>query len=42
VLTHFYPPVESEDIAAQVAEHFGGPLVCSYDGWSLDLEERET
>jgi ribonuclease BN (tRNA processing enzyme) len=39
VLTHFYPPVEAEDIAGQVAEHFGGPLVCAYDGWSIELEE---
>lgn len=39
VLTHFYPPVEAEDIADQVAEHFGGPLVCSHDGWSIELEE---
>jgi ribonuclease BN (tRNA processing enzyme) len=39
VLTHFYPPVEAEDIAGQVAEHFGGPVVCAHDGWSLDLEE---
>lgn len=39
VLTHFYPPVEAEDIAAQVAEHFGGPVVCAHDGWSMELEE---
>jgi ribonuclease BN (tRNA processing enzyme) len=39
VLTHFYPPVESEDIAGQVAEHFGGPVVCCHDGWTMDLEE---
>jgi ribonuclease BN (tRNA processing enzyme) len=39
VLTHFYPPVEAEDIVAQVAEHFGGPVVLSHDGWSLELEE---
>jgi ribonuclease BN (tRNA processing enzyme) len=39
VLTHFYPPVEGEDILAQVAEHFGGSVVCSHDGWSLELEE---
>jgi ribonuclease BN (tRNA processing enzyme) len=39
VLTHFYPPVETEDIAGQVAEQFGGSVVCCHDGWSLDLEE---
>lgn len=39
VLTHFYPPVEAEDIGAQVAEQFGGPVVCCHDGWSLDLED---
>lgn len=39
VLTHFYPPVEAVDIAGQVAEHFGGPVVCCHDGWSLELEE---
>jgi ribonuclease BN (tRNA processing enzyme) len=42
VLTHFYPPVEKEDIVAQVAEHFGGPVECSHDGWSLDLGEGES
>jgi ribonuclease BN (tRNA processing enzyme) len=39
VLTHFYAPVESEDIAAQVAEQFDGPVVRCHDGWSLELEE---
>ena len=42
VLTHFYPPVEAEDIVAQVAEHFGGPVVLSHDGWTVDLEEEES
>jgi ribonuclease BN (tRNA processing enzyme) len=42
VLTHFYPPVEAEDIEAQVAEHFGGPVIRCHDGWSLDLEAEET
>jgi ribonuclease BN (tRNA processing enzyme) len=39
VLTHFYPPVEAVDIPGEVAEHFGGPVVCCHDGWSLELEE---
>lgn len=34
-LTHFYPPVESEPIAAQVAEHFGGMVSLCEDGWSV-------
>jgi len=40
VLTHFYPPVEAEDIERQVAEHFGGPVIRCHDGWSLDLQEE--
>lgn len=37
-LTHFYPPVEREDIAAAVAESFGGPVVLCQDGWSYSSE----
>jgi ribonuclease BN (tRNA processing enzyme) len=37
VLTHFYPPVEAVDIAAEVAEYYAGPVVCATDGWSIDL-----
>ena len=37
VLTHFYPPVESVDIAAEVAEHFSGTVVLSTDGWSTEV-----
>lgn len=37
-LTHFYPPVEHVDIAAEVAESYGGPMVCCEDGWSHHLE----
>jgi phosphoribosyl 1,2-cyclic phosphodiesterase len=40
VLTHFYPPVEAEDIESQVAEQFGGTVIRCHDGWSLDLEEE--
>ncbi len=36
-LTHFYPPVESVDIAAIVAEQFDGPVVLTTDGWFIDL-----
>jgi ribonuclease BN (tRNA processing enzyme) len=39
-LTHFYPPVEREDIAAQVAESFGGDMALCEDGWSFDSEAR--
>jgi ribonuclease BN (tRNA processing enzyme) len=35
VLTHFYPPVEAVDIAAEVAECFPGPTVVATDGWSI-------
>lgn len=37
VLTHFYPPVEAVDIAAEVAEFYDGPMVCATDGWSVDF-----
>jgi ribonuclease BN (tRNA processing enzyme) len=37
VLTHFYSPVESVDIAAEVAEYYAGPVVCATDGWSIDF-----
>ena len=37
VLTHFYPPVEAVDIAAEVAEFYDGPTVCATDGWSVDF-----
>jgi ribonuclease BN (tRNA processing enzyme) len=37
VLTHFYAPVESVDIAAQVAEHYSGPVVLATDGWSTEV-----
>lgn len=39
VLTHFYAPVEAEDIAAQVAEQFRGPVTCAFDGWTMTLED---
>lgn len=42
VLTHFYPPVERENIAEQVAERFIGPLTLAHDGWSLDLDTKES
>jgi ribonuclease BN (tRNA processing enzyme) len=42
VLTHFYPPVEAEDIESQVAEHFGGTLIRCHDGWTLDLGDEES
>ena len=37
VLTHFYAPVEAVDIAAEVAEHYAGPLVLATDGWSTEV-----
>jgi ribonuclease BN (tRNA processing enzyme) len=39
-LTHFYPPVEAEPIASQVAERFGGRVVLCTDGWSHEIEAR--
>ena len=39
-LTHFYPPVEQEDISAQVAEAFDGPVALCHDGWMQQLEAR--
>ncbi len=38
-LTHFYPPVESVDIRAQVAESFAGPVTLCSDGWSWTPED---
>lgn len=41
VLTHFYPPVERENVGAQVAEGgYTGNLVLAVDGWSTTLEPR--
>jgi ribonuclease BN (tRNA processing enzyme) len=37
VLTHFYPPVEHVDIAAEVAEQYPGPTVLATDGWFTEF-----
>ncbi len=37
VLTHFYPPVETIDIVAEVAEQYAGPVVLATDGWFIDF-----
>ncbi|MBC8087563.1 MAG: ribonuclease Z [Phycisphaerae bacterium] len=37
VLTHIYPPLESVDIPAQVAEHFSGNVAVATDGFSIEL-----
>lgn len=37
VLTHFYPPVESVDIAAEIAEQFKGEVVLATDGWTTEV-----
>jgi len=39
-LTHFYPPVESVDIAAIVGERYTGPVTLTRDGWHIDIEEH--
>jgi ribonuclease BN (tRNA processing enzyme) len=38
-LTHFYPPVERVDIAAEVRRHYTGPLTLAHDGWAAEIEE---
>lgn len=38
-LTHFYPPVETTDVPAQVGEQFGGRVVLTSDGWMNEIEE---
>jgi ribonuclease BN (tRNA processing enzyme) len=37
VLTHFYPPVETDDLLDQVAAQFDGVVTLATDGWSIDL-----
>ena len=32
VLTHCYPPVETVDIAGEVARHYTGPMTIAHDG----------
>ena len=40
VLTHFYPPVEEEEIREIIALRYWGEVVLAVDGWSTDIEER--
>ena len=37
VLTHFYAPVETEDLLATVAAAFAGEVTLAHDGWAIDL-----
>jgi ribonuclease BN (tRNA processing enzyme) len=37
VLTHFYPPVETDDLRVQVTSHFDGTVTLATDGWFIDL-----
>ncbi|MEO7999491.1 MAG: MBL fold metallo-hydrolase, partial [Gemmatimonadaceae bacterium] len=37
VLTHFYPPLDTVDVAGQVAEHFSGSVALATDGFSIEL-----
>ncbi|MCU0617019.1 MAG: ribonuclease Z [Gemmatimonadaceae bacterium] len=37
VLTHFYAPVETEELAATVAAEFTGEVTLAHDGWAIDL-----
>jgi ribonuclease BN (tRNA processing enzyme) len=39
VLTHFYPPVEPDDIPSLVRAQWAGPLVLAHDGTALDIQE---
>jgi ribonuclease BN (tRNA processing enzyme) len=39
VLTHFYPPVEQEDIRAIVATRFPGRVTLAFDGWHTEIED---
>jgi ribonuclease BN (tRNA processing enzyme) len=40
VLTHFYPPVEEEDIREIISLRYSGEVVLAVDGWSTEIEER--
>lgn len=40
VLTHFYPPVEREDIRAIVAARFPGAVTLAHDGWHIEIEDE--
>jgi ribonuclease BN (tRNA processing enzyme) len=40
VLTHFYPPVEEEDIREIISLRYSGKVMLAVDGWSTDIEER--
>lgn len=39
VLTHFYPPVEREDIRALVGSRWSGPVVLADDGTVIEIED---
>ena len=39
VLTHLYPPLETEDVQGLVAAKFGGPIVIAKDGWTTELRD---
>lgn len=38
-LTHFYPPVEREDIRGIVARRYEGDVVLATDGWFTEIED---
>jgi ribonuclease BN (tRNA processing enzyme) len=38
-LTHFYPPVEGEDIRGIIASRFDGAVVLAEDGWFTEIED---
>lgn len=39
VLSHFFPPVEREDILAIVAARWAGPAALAHDGMTFDIQE---
>jgi ribonuclease BN (tRNA processing enzyme) len=39
VLTHFYPPVERDDLRAIVSAHYAGPISLAADGHTFEIEE---
>jgi len=38
-LTHFYPPLETVDVAGIVSAQYDGPVHLTYDGWTMELED---
>jgi len=39
VLTHLYPPLETVDVRAEVAERYAGRVAIATDGWATEIED---